>query len=165
MTGLISLFLVPVAWAIFLSVVPMSTPGLAVAQLAASAQPSALLDINKGFAIAATVDFVVWFGFLWGAQNLMTQFREERRSIGIGRRWPNPMRRPGVWSGALLCAIPLSFYVVLGTAISVKLSALQRSQLFLTISFALCFAFSSAAICVVYAAAVRFWPKTVQLNR
>jgi hypothetical protein len=161
MTGLLSLLLVPASWAILLSVTPIATPGLAVAHLVASAQPSALLDLNEGFEIAAIVDFVVWFGFVWGVQNLWTELREERQATGIRRYWPNPVRRSGVWGGALLGAVPLSYYGVLGVAISLKINTLRRPELFLvvlslTLSFAVCF----AAICGLYAVAVRYSPKS-----
>jgi hypothetical protein len=88
MTGLLSLLLVPVSWAIFLSVTPIATPGFAVAHWVISAQaPSFLGYLSEGFEIAAIVDFVVWFGFVWGVQNLWTQLREDGRppaSEGIG---------------------------------------------------------------------------------
>jgi hypothetical protein len=159
MTGLLSLLLVPVSWAIFLSVTPNATPGLAVAHLAASAQPSALLDLNEGFEIAAIVDFVVWFGFVWGVQNLWTQLREERHAGGITGLWPNPLRKPGIWVGAPLCAVPLSYYAVLAAVISLKLNTLRWSELFFVVSLTLSFAVCFTAICGLYAVVVRYWPK------
>jgi hypothetical protein len=165
MTGLLSLLLVPVSWAIFLSVTPVATPGLAVAHLVASAQPSALLDLNEGFEIAAIVDFVVWFGFVWGVQNLCTQLGEERQASGITKHWRDPLRGPGVWVGALLCAIPLSYYAVLGVAVLVKLNTLRRPELFLVVSLTLSFAVCFAAICGLYAVSARYWPKSKKMKK
>src|SRR3984885_15487795 len=120
MTGLLSLLLVPVSWAIFLSVT-IPTPGFAVAHWVISAQPASFLGyLGEGLEIAAIVDFVVWFGLLWGVQNLWTQIGEERQAGGITMHWPNPLRKPAVWGGALLCAVPLSYYAVLAAAISLK---------------------------------------------
>jgi hypothetical protein len=126
MTGLLSLLLVPLSWAIFLSVA-IPTPDLAVAHSVAVAQPSAMLNLNEGFEIAAIVDFVVWFGLVRGVENLWTQFSEERAASGITRHWPNPVRRSGIWRDALLCAVPLSYYAVLAAAISLKLDMLRWS--------------------------------------
>jgi hypothetical protein len=159
-TGLLSLLLVPVSWAILLSVT-IVTPGFAVAHWVISAQPASYLGhLGEGLEIAAIVDFVVWFGLLWGVQNLWTQLGEERQASGITRHWPNPLRRSGVWGGALLCAVPLSYYSVLAAAISVKLNTLRRPELFLVVSLTLGFAVCFTAICGLYAVAVRYWPKS-----
>jgi hypothetical protein len=160
MIGLFSLLLVPVSWAILLSVT-IPTPGFAVAHWVISAQPASFLGyLGEGFEIAAIVDFVVWFGLLWGVQNLWTQLGEERQAGGITRHWLNPLRKPAVWGGALLCAVPLSYYAVLAAAISVKLNTLRRPELFLVVSLTLNFALCFAAICGLYAVAARYWPKS-----
>jgi hypothetical protein len=153
MTGLLSLLLVPVLWAIFL----FATPGFAVAHWVISAQPPSFLGyLSEGFEIAAIVDFAVWFGLLWGVQNLCTQLGEERQASGTTRHWPNLLRRSGVWVGALLCAVPLSYYAVLLAAISLKLNTLRWSELFLVVFLTLSFAVCFAAICGLYAVAVRY---------
>jgi hypothetical protein len=165
MTGLLSLLLVPVSWAIFLSITPFATPGFTVAHWVATRPPSFVGDLNATFEIAAIVDFAVWFGLVWGVQNLCTQLGEERQASGITRHWRDPLRGPGVWFGALLCAIPLSYYAVLGVAVLVKLNTLRRPELFLVVSLTLSFAVCFAAICGLYAVAARYWPKSGKLKK
>jgi hypothetical protein len=159
-TGVGSLVLTFASW-MFFGAGRLVTPGFAVAHWVISAQPPSFLGyLSEEFEIAAIVDFVVWFALLWGVQNLCTQLGKQRRASGITKHWTNPLPRPGIWIGALLCAVPLSFYAVPAAAISMKLNTLRRPELFVVASFVLGFPVCFAGICGLYPVAGRYWPNS-----
>jgi hypothetical protein len=100
------------------------------------------------FKIAAVVDFAVWFASLWGFQNLWTQLRTEIQE----QRHTSPV------FGALLSALPFSFYVVIGAEMILNRGmALDSGFLFLAAncgSLAAC----TVAICGLFPLAVKCWP-------
>jgi hypothetical protein len=160
--AVLSLMLVPFLWAF----AEFVTPGFGVARLVLPAEAQSFLgNLGPGLRTAAIVDFAVWFGTIWGGRELWTRFREERRARGSVGHWPNLLRSPGVSVGAMLFAVPWSYYVVVAAAVLFNHGRLvdwaPMVVGFFLSSFAACF----LVVCGLYALAVRYWPRSTGVNQ
>ena len=153
--SMISTVLVPIYWltAQFL------TPGAVIANRIVASQPErgGLEDVSEGINIALLVDFAVWFAALWAGLNLWTEFTRELQEQGAGKRWINPLRQTRSVVEAALCALPLSFYLVVVARISKGAKIPSRIWFLSTISLSL--TLCTAGICGLFVIAVRFWPR------
>lgn len=143
----------------FLVLAPLS-PGYAVAQMVvANKPPSFLGDLGEAVGVAAIVDFMVWFVFLWGMQ-----LRERVRTQGVARHWINPLKPISTPITATLCAVPLSYYLLLAKARLIA-GGLVATQSEVIASTALSLVICATAICVLYSVFGRFWTNSIKKTR
>jgi hypothetical protein len=147
----LSLLLVPAVWTVTLFV----TPGTAVGRMATSS--SSLGSLGYALKTAAIVDFIVWFGTIWGGREMWIHFRERQARGSVGH-WPN-LLNSGVLVGAMLLAVPSSYYVVIVAQLLLKHGLPDWTPMVVgayALSFAACF----SLIFGLYALAVRYWPRS-----
>lgn len=150
--GGLSALLVPISWALTLFV----TLGFAVVHFWLSTQPPSFVGhLNEGVGIAAGVDFAVWFAGLWGASSLWTHIRTEMPGGDATGRRSNPLRRPRLLASTTLCALPFSYYALLGMVALWNHSRLPESALIFAALMALSLAVFSAAIGALYVLAAK----------
>jgi hypothetical protein len=160
-TGVLSMLLVPISWALTL----FTTFGYAALLVVRSKQQfssSMLGNLNEGIEISATVDFIVWFAALWGVQKLWACFRRENQVQGATSYWPNP-RNTSIWAGVALCALPFSYYLLLGLA-RVMLGGISWSQFSFIVDASVILTLCAAAIWVSLALAVRLSQRSASRN-
>jgi hypothetical protein len=120
-----------------------------------STRPSSFLGhLGEGTEIAAVVDFAVWFAGLWGAMSIWAQARmelAERDTIG---HWSNPLRLSRLLVSTTLCAVPFSYYALLGVMVLWNHSRLPESATVFAGSMVLSLAACSAVIDALYALVV-----------
>jgi hypothetical protein len=140
------------------TVTPSVTPGF---EIAYQLSPNKVSWIpSEHVASAAIVDFFVWFIALWGVHDLWDRVRMEAQVQGITRHWANPLRDFSTLFDAILCALPFPYYVVLSIAMLVNRGKLPGSTPALAAAIALSLIACSAVVCMLFAIAVRFWPRS-----
>jgi hypothetical protein len=152
-TGVLSIPLVPISWAL----TQFATPGVVVAQLV-SPETADWISTER-IEIAAITDFAVWFAFIWSAENLWARFHAEVKEQSGTRDWVNPLRRGSTLVSAILCALPFSYYVVLGLSELLDRSRPLESAAFFTASAIVSLAVCTTAVSGLFAFAVRFSPR------
>jgi len=136
------------------------TFGFWVVHLELLSQPDMQLPggMTEGIEIASVVDFVTWFAALWGFQNLWAHLHTEVSEHGIVKHWTNPFRRASTLINATLCAFPFSYYAVLCEKLLTR-GRMPEAVLSLMEAIAPSLAMCALVVCVLYASAVRFWPR------
>jgi hypothetical protein len=151
--ALIAAALVGVLWA----ATQFRTPGTLVANRIVSAEPPSFLGhVGEALEISAFVDFAVLFVALWGIQFLRVEFGRQRRAGGPRIHRLSSSRKADVVINSFMCALPLSFYVVLGWAWLFNHGRLPQSTIWLVTTIALGWIASSAAIFGVFALAMKW---------
>jgi hypothetical protein len=151
-TGVLSIVLVPIAWAAMLFV----SPGAMVVQYVLPVGGNG--DMLGGLNTAVAVDFTVWFSALWGIQTLWARLHEQLEERGVERAGPIRCDATTAVSAAL-CSLPLSFYVVFVADIFLNRGRLPDSGLLFTGAVMLSLAACVIAVLGLFAAAVQFWPR------
>ena len=153
LTGALSAVLVFFSWVLTFFV----TPGSRLANRVVSAHPSDFLgDLNEAVTIAAVVDFAVWFAALWGFQGLLSELRRMVRDQGASGEQSNSLWHSSAPRYAALCAVPLSFYVVIGMSRLWNRGGLLESDLRFATAIAFSLAACTTAICGLFVLAIRF---------
>jgi|HubBroStandDraft_4_1064222.scaffolds.fasta_scaffold40326_2 hypothetical protein len=134
--------LVPISWAVTLA----GTPGFLFNAYLQGPAPQEY----DGFKIAAVVDFAVWFAALWGFQKLWAQLRAEIPE----QRHASPA------VGALLSALPLSFYLAVEAAMVLNRGRLPDSGFFFLAAIVMSLAVCAVAISGLFALAVKCWRRS-----
>jgi hypothetical protein len=150
-TSVLSALMVGVSWSLTL----FSSAGVFLAHFLLPDRSSWVSD--EGFVTTAVIDFVLWFAFFWGAQGLWIQFRDRVRERSALKQGIRPLRHAAPAVSAVLCGIPLSFYLLLGRAIVANRRMPDSAVSWiaeLTVSLAAC----AVTIFGLFAIAVRFWP-------
>jgi hypothetical protein len=161
-TCALSLLLVFIAWAVTWGV----TLGTEVMRRELFAQslpmgfgPPTFLGMSEPFKVSALLDFMLWFAVVWGVQNLWIELHETVQEDKT-KPWLNPMRRLSTPINAMLGSLPFSYYVVLGVAMVVNRGRLPESDSVFAGEIALSLAVCAAAVCALFALAVRFLPRS-----
>ena len=146
--GVVSALLVPISWALTLFV----TPGSAVVHFWLSTQPSSFLGhLNEGVAIAAAVDFAVWFGSLWGAYGLWIRLRSEMRDPNTTGNSCSPSSlNVGTLGRVTLFAVPFSYYLLLGGMVLWNHSRLPEPAALFLVAMVLSVVICGVAVTGVY---------------
>jgi hypothetical protein len=156
--SMLSVVLVPVYWL----TTQFVTPGVVIANRIVASQPEkgGLGYLEEGLTIGLVVDFAVWFAALWAGLNLWTEFIGELQEQGATRHCMNPLQHTRSLVQAALCALPLSFYSVIGVAKIFNRKRLIESWLGFLSTVSLSLALCTAGICGLFVIAVRFWPRS-----
>jgi hypothetical protein len=152
--GILSVVLVfPLQWSTH-----QETLGFAAAQIIFSSRPPSFLgNLGEALEILFGVDFLVWFGFLFGVWFLWTQGRNGRRRQGNSKPWVHRLRLTSIVVVAMVCALPLSYYVLL---VQSKFhSGLAETPGEVMESFILSILICATAFCGI-AILGRFWPSS-----
>jgi len=153
-TGILSALMTPISWGVTL----FATPGSYMARLLVP-EGSEWIS-NESIETAAAIDFAIWFTFLWGLRGLWVQFCEAVRERGVVKQWVSPLRHTAVPVNAVLCALPLSYYVVFSIAVLFNKRMLPDSTSMFVGAILVSLVASVAAIIGLFTVTVRFWPES-----
>jgi len=132
-----------------------STPGQLVAQYIV--QPHGLESIGPIFFTALAIDSALCLGIMLGMFVLGKVWNgvpEAKGKRGAATNWSNPQRTATI-TGAALCALPFSYYVVLGVAVSLNRGYFPASTWTRIGAFGVSFVACVIAIYVSFAVAVK----------
>jgi hypothetical protein len=135
--------LVPISWPLL----RFGTLGVAAVHYAISPQYPSL---GEGLKIAAITDFAVYFAGIWGLWELWARSREENRKPSNAGNQLDRAASIGTVAYAILCAIPMSYYPVLGAAILFNGRRLPEHLSTFSLEMALSLTACSATIVALY---------------